>query len=443
MTAVDGRSWQSRPGPGSFRRQIVILTGAVTTFAVVILVVLVQLVLAEVATNTVARVLHDRTDAIISSADASSTSTQLAVPAARLDAGVAIYDPAGTLVAGAAPSSLADRYAELGRSTDQRTITVGDNRIRAQPFTTSAGARGVVVVTEKLDPYENAERYAFVVSVVAGLLMIAATMALAAWVSRRALRPVADMAATAEDWSEHDLSRRFDLGEPRNEITALGRTLDGLLDKVSSVIRSEQRLTSELAHELRTPLTAVQGGADLVLMRSDLPPEVRLEVEEMRSGTRRMADTITSLLELARSESSMQDGASCLLSEVLTDVAAQADSGAELTVDSTSSIRLAVPHTLAVRALSPIVQNAVRLADHVHMSPRVEPSGFVAILVDDDGPGVELSQRAAIFAPGHTSGPGAGLGLALSRRIARSVGGDVVLEPGSETTRFALRLPLA
>ncbi|MDQ4054758.1 MAG: HAMP domain-containing histidine kinase, partial [Actinomycetota bacterium] len=404
MTAVDGRSWRSRPRPGSFRRQIVILTGAVTTFAVVVLVILVQLVLAQVATNTVARVLLERTDAIISSADASSTSTQLVVPAASLDAGVAVFDPAGTLVAGAAPSSLADEYAELGRSTAQRTITVDDDRIRAQPFTTAAGAGGVVVVTEKLAPYENAERYAFVVSAVAGLLMIVATMTLAAWVSRRALRPVADMAATAEDWSEHDLSRRFDLGEPRNEITALGRTLDGLLDKVSSVIRSEQRLTSELAHELRTPLTAVQGCADLVLMRGDLPPEVRAEVEEMRSGTGRMADTITSLLELARSESSMQGSASCLLSEVLTDVAAQGDGGAELVVDSGSSIRLAVPHTLAVRALSPIVQNAVRLADHVHVSARVEASGLVAILVDDDGPGVELSQRAAIFVPGHTSG---------------------------------------
>ena len=75
------------------------------------------------------------------------------------------------------------------------------------------------------------------------------------------------MAERAADWSEHDLTHRFDLGPPTNELAALGETLDHLLDRVASAISSEQRLTSELAHELRTPLTSIQGSADLALMR--------------------------------------------------------------------------------------------------------------------------------------------------------------------------------
>lgn len=75
------------------------------------------------------------------------------------------------------------------------------------------------------------------------------------------------MAERAADWSEHDLSHRFGLGPPTNELAALGETLDHLLDRVAMAIRSEQRLTSELAHELRTPLTAIQGSADLALLR--------------------------------------------------------------------------------------------------------------------------------------------------------------------------------
>ena len=75
------------------------------------------------------------------------------------------------------------------------------------------------------------------------------------------------MAERAADWSEHDLTHRFDLGPPTNELAALGETLDHLLDRVASAILSEQRLTAELAHELRTPLTSIQGSADLALLR--------------------------------------------------------------------------------------------------------------------------------------------------------------------------------
>ena len=86
------------------------------------------------------------------------------------------------------------------------------DRVRAQPFALPSGTTGVVVVTERLQPYEQAERYALLVSVVTGLLAVIASALLAAWVSRRALRPVLDMATTASEWSEHDLGRRFDLG---------------------------------------------------------------------------------------------------------------------------------------------------------------------------------------------------------------------------------------
>ena len=113
------------------------------------------------------------------------------------------------------------------------------------------------------------------------------------------------MAETATEWSEHDLARRFGLGPPDNEITALAATLDQLLDKVSSAIRSEQRLTSELAHELRTPLTTIQGMADLVLLRDVLPAAATRDIDEISTASQRMAATITALLDLARNEATV------------------------------------------------------------------------------------------------------------------------------------------
>jgi signal transduction histidine kinase len=75
--------------------------------------------------------------------------------------------------------------------------------------------------------------------------------------------------------------------------------------------------------------------------------------------------------------------------------------------------------------------------------------GWLEVAVEDDGPGVAASEAGAIFEPGvrgsSTSGSsahdGAGLGLALARRLARSAGGDVEADPTSAGGRFVVRLP--
>ncbi|KRA38207.1 MULTISPECIES: sensor histidine kinase [unclassified Nocardioides] len=432
---------QTRP-TGSFRRQLVVLSATITAFAVVLLALIVQLVLSQTSTRSINRVLEERAEAVISSADAASTSTQLVVPDGALDAGVAVYDDKGTLVAGSEPPALAEQYADLV-AAGHGTRSVGETRrIRAHPFILASGVEGIVVVNERLGPYEEAEHYALLVSAITGMLAVLASAALAAWVSRRALAPVAAMASTAADWSEHDLGRRFELGAPTNEITALGKTLDTLLEKVDAAILSEQRLTAELAHELRTPLTAVQGTADLLAMRPDLEDDVRAEVEEIRAGSRRMGETITGLLQLARSGS--PHGASAAdVRRVLLQLSRDATHPVE--IDVGDRVRVALDETLVARAVGPVLENALRMAAHVRVSVVEVRDGMVGIAIDDDGPGVDPAIADRVFEPGHASGDhgGAGLGLPLAQRIARSAGGDVRLVSPRNPTRFVVELPHA
>lgn len=435
----------SLPG-SSFRTQIVVLTAAVTAFAMVMLTLVVQLVLADLSSRDVDRVLEDRVDAVIGAVQADETGSKLVVPDGVLEAGVAVFDDNGTLVAGSAPQSLHSEYLDLESRSVPTVVTVGESsRIQAKPFTTTEGLHGVVIVTERLKPYETAEYYALLVSLLTGLLTTAAAGFGAGWITRRALQPVNQMAQTAADWSERDLGRRFDLGMPSNELSALAGTLDTLLDKVSAAIRSEQRLTSELAHELRTPLTTVQGTADLALMRDDLSPETREDLRQISDESHRMAATITALLELARSEESLTEASTCSLVELV-------DEATRTTIPSLLEIvlnvtdqRLAVPHAIALRALSPVVENALRFArSRVIVSAAPGGAGMVHVLVEDDGPGVS-GDGERIFEPGTTSGSGsgAGLGLAIARRMARSVGGDVELTNLARPTRFEIRLPRA
>ena len=101
------------------------------------------------------------------------------------------------------------------------------------------------------------------------------------------------------------------------------------------------------------------------------------------------------------------------------------------------------------RILQPIVENACRFATaRVRVAVSVDERG-VALEVADDGPGVADADREAIFEPGTRRGPaggragGAGLGLSLSRRLARAAGGDVESLASVTGGRFVVRLPVA
>jgi two-component system OmpR family sensor kinase len=443
---------------GSFRTQLVVLTATVTAFGVVVLTVLVQVLLAHSTTRSVDTVLQDRAEAVIGSISggADGAGGVLVVPAARLDAGVAVYDVDGRLAAGSVPSSEGALYAGLSTSPTRRSVDrpgPDESRVLAAPFTTSAGGSGVVVVTERLTPYERAESQALLVCIGAGVLMIALSAGLALWVSRRALAPVAEMSRSADDWSEHDLTHRFDPGPGAHEIAGLGRTLDRLLERVAVAIRSEQRLTSELAHELRTPLTAIQANADLALLHDandprDLPGDVRDNLEEIAISARRMGATIESLLDLARNGSAQALAGSCSLRDVVSEALSAldgdpADIDAAVVNDVDPRTRVLLPAALAVRAVSPILQNARRLAEHVSVSTATSRPGYVDLLIDDDGPGIPHGARESVFEPGRTTGAGAGLGLPLARRVARSMGGDVRVTDGPWATRVAVTLPSA
>jgi two-component system OmpR family sensor kinase len=422
------------------RRQLMLSTGLLSVLVAVALVVIVQFAVGGAADDSVRRVLGDRADALIASTDVASTEDRLLVPSGVMDPGVAVFDAAGRRVAGAVPPDLAGEFDQWSTAGRTHFAVVHDETyaVYARPFTTPDGLRGVVVLAERMQPYEGDENDALWVSAVAGALMVLLALGVAEWISRRVLAPVREMADTAGQWSEHDLERRFDLGEPTDELRALGHTLDGLLAKVARAIRAEQRLTSELAHELRSPLTAIAGTAELMAMRPDLDEQLREDVEDIRATCREMSATVTVLLDLAR-RSSSETGETTTGTELVAALEARFPEAAGLRIDLDDRLVLSDRPPIVLGAIAPVVENALRVSEHVAVSSR--PAGeHVELLVVDDGPGVAANVADRIFEPGVSQG-GSGLGLPLARRIARSAGGDVLHVPAAGGATFVVRLP--
>ncbi|WGL52403.1 HAMP domain-containing sensor histidine kinase [Nocardioides sp. BP30] len=431
--------------PRGFRTQIVASTVLLMAFVMVVLTAGTQAVLEWNTHNDVRRVLDERTQAVLPIVRATSKplgeqSWESIEPLSR------VYDAHGAPVGGSIQhiaESDAAALAIKALATGQRQeAEAHDNlNLRAAPFTTRSGERGAVVVSESSDPYERTELEALIAMIVLGLLVVGVAGIIAWRVTRQALEPVEQMAERAADWSEHDLSHRFDLGTPDNELSKLGETLDHLLDRVAAAIRAEQRLTAELAHELRTPLTTIQGAADLALLRGVADEDAREDLEAISAAARRMTGVIATLLDLAR-----ERGASAKAS---TSLAAVVDALRPLVPDhlelvdevSETTVPVAAPATLVVQAVSPIVENAVRYArSTVRFEARATPDQ-VHLLVTDDGPGLAATVRDRVFEPGTSGSGGTGLGLGISRRVARSLGGEVDVVEAADGATFVVRLP--
>ena len=279
-------------------------------------------------------------------------------------------------------------------------------------------------------------------------------VALAArWVLAAAFRPVERMTREASDWSEHQLDRRFELGEPHDELTRLASTLDSLLNRIAASLRREQRFSAELSHELRTPVARIVAEADLALRRERSGAAYREALEVVLRNAKEVASTIEALVAAAQQEAGLAHGtadayeAAAKAAELCGPAAAER--GVSLEVEQPgSSLRVGVDSELAVRTLQPVVDNAVRYGRARVRLSLDGGSKRVTFLVDDDGPGVEDSERERIFEAGlrgsaarNGSGKGAGLGLPLARRLARAASGDVEALPSSGGGRFAVSLP--
>lgn len=219
------------------------------------------------------------------------------------------------------------------------------------------------------------------------------------------------------------------------DISDLRETQQALED----AIESKDRLMATLSHELRNPLSGVVGFSSILTE----------EWDSMDDVTRR---------ELAGDIAAQVGDMSSLLDDFLTfnvDRSLRVDNevleiGRVLENLDLSGVRLEVDDAIKARGdslrIRQVIRNLVRNADR-HGGPpctlrTVAGDGVVAIQVSDNGPGVPGDVLERLFEPfSHGTKAGSlGLGLAVSRKLARAMGGDLHYRREGETTVFELAL---
>ncbi|HET7677549.1 MAG TPA: ATP-binding protein [Candidatus Limnocylindrales bacterium] len=238
------------------------------------------------------------------------------------------------------------------------------------------------------------------------------------------------------------------------------RDLQVAKEEAERANRAKSELLSRMSHELRTPLNAILGFGQL-LESSELSADDRESVEQMLHGGRRLLGLIDRVLDIVRLDAGRITLAiePVAVEEVMREavdttgtLARQRRATFDMSGLAPDLFVLADRHRL-VTILRNLLSNALTFGPEGGvvrvLSRPVGEDGGAVIEVVDDGPGIPEQDRERIFTPleaassqeGHH---GAGVGLALARRLARAMGGELSVRsaPGSGST-FAVELPAA
>jgi two-component system NtrC family sensor kinase len=284
-----------------------------------------------------------------------------------------------------------------------------------------------------------------------GAPLLAVVVAL--WVGRSVAIPMARLQEGAARLAKGDLATRIDIDTP-DEFGALARQFNvmtaALEENQHALVENEKlagigRLAAGVAHEINNPLGVILGYARLLRKKAEVSVAEDLSIIEQE--TLRCQDIVEGLLDLSRP---MNDPMRAVdLRELCDDVVSRlADSrqlgGVEVRVEGQATVSGQTQRLRQV--VFNLVKNAVEAAGaggHVQIRVGARPEG-VEIAVADSGPGISERARGRLFEPFFTTKPtGTGLGLAVSRAIARAHGGDIVANGAPQGgALFTLRLPV-
>lgn len=277
-------------------------------------------------------------------------------------------------------------------------------------------------------------------------IMAVVSVGLGWLVAGRALRPLRQITAAAQDISATSLDRRLSLEGPDDELKELGDTFDGLLGRLESVFSAQRQFVANASHELRSPLTRQRTLIEVAL--SDPEPTVeslRASYQRVLAAGEQQERLIDELLTLARGERGLERREPVNLAAVTTKVLGAVREEAHergLSVDAAlASTPISGNARLVERLVVNLVNNAIRYnraGGHIEVVTKMDPSGPM-VVVSNSGPTIRSSEVDRLFRPfqrldhdrtGH--GEGHGLGLSIVRTIAAAHDASVTAHPRSE-----------
>ncbi|HXH59183.1 HAMP domain-containing sensor histidine kinase [Iamia sp.] len=282
------------------------------------------------------------------------------------------------------------------------------------------------------------------------------------WLSRRTLRPLANVGLAAEAIAGGRLDTRLE-GTEDPDLNVLVSSFNHMAQALEARIDRDGRFASDVSHELRSPLMTLAASVSvLASRRGEMPDDAsRSALDLMEGDVARFQQLVDDLLEISRFDAgvarlSLEE---VRLPELIRQAVAQHRTGrAEVAVELDAELAGMVVRAdkrRLVRILDNLLGNADAYGGGASRISVESAGDSVLVAVEDSGPGVPIDDRGRIFdrfsrgagaGRRSASGDGVGLGLALVAEHARLHGGRTWVEDrpdGAPGARFVVQLPVA
>ncbi|MBV6286265.1 heavy metal sensor histidine kinase [Pseudomonas aegrilactucae] len=295
---------------------------------------------------------------------------------------------------------------------------------------------------------------AYLRSTLLALPLLLLLIGIAAWkLVQRGLLPLRRFRRIAAQVSAHDLGHRLPEDRLPQELSALARAINVMLDRIDGGVQRLSQFSDDLAHELRTPISNLMGKAQVTLSRVRTADDYRVALEDSIEELTRLNRIITDMLFLAqvdqpRQQLVLQPVALADEAQRVVELFALSAECRDITLKVSGWGTVQGDRLMVQRALSNLLSNAIR---HSPQGGRVEVGIYtgttgVQCWVRNDGPGIDAVHWPHLFERFYRVGcgrsredGGTGLGLAIVQSIMQVHGGRVEVNSAPEgPTQFSL-----
>ena len=282
-------------------------------------------------------------------------------------------------------------------------------------------------------------------------------------IAKRALEPLEEMAQKAQLITVQNLHDRLDIENPHDELGHMASVFNDLLNRLEQAFQQLNSFTADAAHELRAPMAAIRTVGEIALRRQGQPEGDKDAIASILEETSRLDETINGLLMLAKAEAAQAIGPNTfslveMVDEVLTilEVLGEERRIRLVThINGPSGLALRGDRSLIRSAIMNVVHNAIKFSPNdsqVTVTYAIQGSEekFAELVVEDQGPGIDVPELDAVFDRFYTStrrettpSNGTGLGLSIAKLVIQRSGGEISFDRAALVgARCIIRLPL-
>jgi signal transduction histidine kinase len=267
---------------------------------------------------------------------------------------------------------------------------------------------------------QSPSHYSTSFGITALLLLLVAILA-----ARRVGRPLQRLTDSAERLGRGEEIELLP-EEGAEDIRRTTEAFNRMQSRIRKFVEDRTQMMAAVSHDLRTPITSLRLRAEFI-EDVEMREKIIATLDEMQAMTE---GALAFAREEATAEPTRTTDLDALIESLCDDLA---EMGLEVKFEDGDRVPWRGRADGLRRALRNLIENAVRYGERARVRLVVSPE-WLAIVIEDDGPGIPEADLERVFAPfvrlessRNRATGGVGLGLSIARSIARSHGGDVIL----------------